>query len=177
MDKDFLLKVTNKLQEKKWYIKSYMESVKIVFNEDFTNRFFLLPEDFKFFVSHIKSAVSNDEQSWFLCFDDYNNPEADSFQWDQYEKISLDAAKEENDSVWVSEIKSFWDCYLPIMISLRSGYSYIAIGVCDNNFGKIFHGIEPDFEKVTLLANSLTEFLGNFINEDILIKYPYSDFI
>jgi hypothetical protein len=174
MNKEFLLKIINKLKEKKWHVKNYMQPAKVVFNKDFTNRFPILPEDFKFFISHIESAISSDEQSWFLCLDDFNNPQPDSVQWNQYEQISINAAEKDNDVSWVSEIKSFWDCYLPIMLSTRSGYAYIAIGICNANFGKIYHGIEPEFEEVTLLANSLTEFLENFIKID---TYPYSDFI
>ena len=175
MDNRFLLNVTSKLQEQKWRTDNYIQPLpSLSFNDNFTNRYHKLPEDFRFFLSHIQSAMSYDEQSWFLCVNDYNDNSSDSFKWNQYEEISLSAAREDNDAAWMVRIKSFWDCYLPILLSVRSGYSYIAIGVCDNNFGQIFHGIEPEFEEVTLLANSFPEFLEHFIQSN---GYPYGDFI
>lgn len=119
MEAKILIKIINELRKKGWNILEYKNPIGIQFETQFTERYKTIPEDYLYFLSHIKSAINNDEQSWFLCQNEYNDTKGDSFLWNQLEIISIDTAKEEGDIEWVNEIKLFWDCHLPIMLSLK----------------------------------------------------------
>jgi hypothetical protein len=45
--------------------------------------------------------------------------------------MSLDSA--EGDTEWKQEITKFWDRYLPIVLSVRDGYSYYATDTHNEN--------------------------------------------
>ena len=64
----------------------------------------------------------------------------------------------------LSDIKSFWDKHLPILMSVKNGYSYVAIGIGEFNNGKIFYGTEPEYEDVAIIANSFYEFKEKYIS-------------
>lgn len=175
METKTLVEIVNKLRKEEWNILEYEIPVKLQLNYQFKERYKIIPRDYLYFLSHIKSAVNKDEQSWFLCQNEYNDTSEDSFLWNQLEIMSLDTARDDDDIEWVNEIKLFWDCHLPIMLSIRSGYSYVAIGTCEENLGKIFYGVEPEFEETTLIANSFIDFLNKLTTS--YMEYPYSDFI
>jgi len=64
----------------------------------------------------------------------------------------------------LSDIKSFWDKHLPILMSVKNGYSYVAIGIGEFNNGRIFYGTEPEYEDVAIIANSFYEFKEKYIS-------------
>ena len=72
-------------------------------------------------------CVNPDETIWLLCEGDFRQESEDSFRWNEFEIMSLQAAAEENDVEWQNDIKAFWDKHLPICLSVRDGYEYYAI--------------------------------------------------
>lgn len=98
-----------------------------------------------------QEVVSADETSWFLCCDDYNGTSESAFKWNEFENLSLEAAGD--DSEWKEEIRQWWDKRLPIIISVREGYSFYAIDLEGGN-GRIVRGEEPEFEEAEVVADS-----------------------
>ncbi len=102
------------------------------------------------------------ETTWFICENEFNNSSDTEFKWNEYELLSLEAAME--DAVWKSEITTWWDNHLPIVMSVEGGYSFYAI---DLTSGAIVRGYEPEFEEVDKVANNLEEFLGLMMSNSI----------
>lgn len=81
--------------------------------------------------------------------------------------ISLEAAQ--NDSEWKTEIISWWDRYLPIVMSVQGGYSFYAIDLSDKK-GRIVKGHEPEFEEVKKVADTLSDFFVLIMKNKIKLK-------
>lgn len=116
------------------------------------------------FISTVKSMINDDETTWFLCKNNFDMQIEDSFRWNEWEIISLESA--ENDIEWETEIKKFWNIHLPIIMSVKDGYSYYAISI-EN--GSVVHGGEPEFEECKIVANSFEEFQLKIMKREILI--------
>ncbi len=48
-------------------------------------------------------------------------------------------------------------------MSVKGEYSYIAICVNNENYGKIYHGYEPEYEIPELIADNLPSFFNKFL--------------
>lgn len=103
----------------------------------------------------VKQLISPNEKTWFLCEDEYNNNSDIAFKWNEFELLSLEVA--EDDDEWRSEITSWWDKKLPIVMSVNDGYSFYAIDL-SNDKGAIVRGYEPEFEEVEKVANTIEDF-------------------
>ncbi len=93
-----------------------------------------------------------DDTVWFLALDDYTDAADTAFAWNEFETIGRDAAMSDDDAAAVSE---FWRRHCPILQSVGDGYAYLAIGLD----GAIVHGVEPEFEATTTVADSLVGLL------------------
>ncbi|WP_145414242.1 SMI1/KNR4 family protein [Paenibacillus xylanexedens] len=127
-------------------------------------RYTNIPAEYRAFLSAVNQCMTPSEQTWFLCEADYNNRSDSEFHWNEYELISLDAAMD--DEAWRSEITSWWDQYLPIMMSVRDGYSFYAIDL-SNETGAVVYGEEPEFEEVNKVADNLHQFLQRIMSDSI----------
>ena len=116
------------------------------------------PQSWLDFIASVKSMVSSDETSWFLCAADYAPQAADSFQWNEWESLSLAAAQ--GDTAWQESIIKFWDTHLPIFMSVKDGYSYYAVSMKD---GSIVYGSEPEFEACEPAAASFEDFMRKIV--------------
>lgn len=143
------------------------EDGKLELNEDINSRYPKIPLEYISFLSYFKQIISPSEKSWFLCEDDYNSKTDVAFSWNEFEMISLEAAKEDDE--WSQEIISWWNRYLPIVMSVHSGYSFYAIDLYDN-IGAIVKGREPEFEEVKVVTQNLKEFIGLIMSKKIKIK-------
>lgn len=119
--------------------------------------------NFQHFIQHFQKLTSPGEDSWFLSYSDYFSDTDEGFSWNEYEKLSIQSAEEEEDNDEKILITKFWDSHLPFAYSVRNGYSYLAIGVSGVNEGKIIYGREPIFEDFSIEANSFEEFLSSFL--------------
>ena len=97
-----------------------------------------LPETWLEFTGAVKSLVSGCEQTWFLCAGDYAPQKDGAFRWNEWELLSLEAAGD--DPAQRRETVRFWDEHLPVLLSVKGGYSYYAISMRD---GSVVHGFEP----------------------------------
>src|SRR5262249_18478895 len=88
-------------------------------------RYAWLPREILDLVSAIDVAHSADERAWVLSASDTCGTSASAFAWNEWERLSLAAAGD--DDSWKHEITSFWDGNFPLVMSVRSGYAYFAI--------------------------------------------------
>jgi len=132
--------------------------------DSIVSRYKEIPLGFIEFLKNIKQCISPSEKTWFICESEYNNDSDIAFKWNEFELISLRAA--EDDKEWESEIISWWDNHLPIVMSVNEGYSFYAIDLSDN-LGAIVKGFEPEFEEVEKIANNIEDFLELLYNNSI----------
>ena len=122
-----------------------------------------LPTEFCELIEKYSCISSADDTTWFLCLNDYDSELDITFKWNEFEKMSLEAA--EGDAKWQKEIEEWWQDKLPVLMSVGNGYSYYAIDT--GNGGKIISGYEPEFEETDLVAENFSDFLAMVINRQI----------
>ncbi|MEY8745904.1 SMI1/KNR4 family protein [Paenibacillus tundrae] len=149
-----------------WAIRSE-SSHEINLDANVSTRYIHIPNEYLKFLRVVKQCVSPSEQTWFLCENEYNHSTDTAFQWNEFELLSLEAAA--GDDQWTSEIKTWWDHYLPIVISVQGGYSFYAIDLSKER-GTIVRGEEPEFEEVTKVADHLDEFLQGIMLSSIVLE-------
>lgn len=97
--------------------------------------------------------ASPDDQVWFLSVESYAGGVSDDvFPWDAFWHESLAAVSSPDER---SEIDAFWSTHLPILLSVRDGYEYLAIAPD----GQVVRGGEPEYEQVTVVAAGLDDLL------------------
>ncbi|WP_340003344.1 SMI1/KNR4 family protein [Paenibacillus sp. FSL K6-0276] len=133
-------------------------------NDSIASRYKEIPEGYLDFLKRVKECITPSKKTWFICEDEYNNNSDSAFKWNEFEELSLEAT--ENDEEWKSEIISWWDKYLPIVMSVDDGYSFYAIDLT-NDIGAIVQGCEPEFEEVEKTANSLEDFFQLIMSNTI----------
>ncbi|RST59315.1 SMI1/KNR4 family protein [Siminovitchia terrae] len=128
------------------------------------SRYKEIPNNYLDFLSVVEKCITPNEKTWFICEDEFNNSSDAAFKWNEYELLSLEAAMD--DYIWTSEITTWWDNYLPIVMSVDGGYSFYAIDLT-NDKDAIVRGYEPEFEEVEKVANTLEEFLELIMSNSI----------
>ena len=65
--------------------------------------------------------------------------------------------------------------YVPILMSVKDGYQYLCIDLSPENYGKIYYGVEPEFEDSAEFVcdsfNHLLEMLSSNKKNDILTNF------
>ncbi len=130
------------------------------------SRYVKVPISFMNYLKFFRIAESSDSKSWFILYDDFMSNQESGLRWNEFEIISFDSA--EGDEEWISEIRDFWDRYLPFVISVRNGYEYWAIDTHSVE-GTIVNGCEPEFENATEVAESFEDFFDGLIQGNIFI--------
>ena len=118
------------------------------------------PKEFIDFISSYSTLNNAEDDIWFLSYQDYINDDKEFFAWNEFEQQSIKYADDDTDIL--EDINFYWQEQLPFAMSVRGEYSYLSIGVGKDNLGKIFHGIEPEYEDSTCIANNFNEFLSSF---------------
>ena len=118
-----------------------------------------IPTEIEAFITSYTNAETADGKAWLLSARDFLSTDDSEFAPDEFEKISLSSA--EGDLNWRQEIIEFWDKHLPIYMSVKDGYEYIAYNL---ETGKFVEGIEPEFEETSEVASSISSFL-KYIND------------
>lgn len=129
-----------------------------------TERYHNIPDLWQQFSAAVSELYNGDETIWFLCAEDYDSRLDHAWQWNEWEQLSLKSA--EGDRAWEDEIRAFWDRHLPIVMSLKNGYSYYAISMED---GAVVYGAEPEFEECGQAAGSFPEFLAKIMDGTIAL--------
>lgn len=153
----------NYMKQQGWNVE-LNESRKNHLPKEITERYPNPPQQWLDFISTVKSTINRDNTTQFLCKDDYDIQDKDAFQWNEYELISLDSA--EGHTKWENEIKEFWNNRLPIIMSVKCGYSYYVISMKN---GSIVQGNKPEFEKCEVVADSFLELPNKIKQNEIII--------
>lgn len=113
------------------------------------------------FAMSFNILASQQDDVWFVSFSSYMGvDETDGFAWNEFETESLKSARDENQA---DAIRIFWAIHLPFMVSVKSGYAYLAIVLEGHNKGCIVSGREPEYEEATVVASSLEYFFDKFV--------------
>jgi hypothetical protein len=145
-------RVLEQLRSSGWRIEYFDERKALA--SDVVTRYPWMPSDYREFVEETKIAVSPDEKAWFLTALDFSGESDSAFAWNEWERQSLEAA--EDDEALKRQTLGFWDSHLPVLVSVKSGYAYVAIERSDLT---VVCGEEPEYEEATLLTSSFAELL------------------
>ncbi len=132
--------------------------------EAVTSRYREIPKQWLDFTGRVRQLASPDDMVWFLCPEDFAARSGAAFSWNEWERLSLECA--EGDAGWQAEIRRFWDGHLPIVMSVKGGYSYYAIAMED---GSVVHGTEPEFEARETVAASFSDFMEKIIRGELAL--------
>ncbi len=110
------------------------------------------------FLSNFTSLSNKDESRWFVSIEEFAGVSDGAFSWDEFEKMSIDAAMTDADG---EDVRKFWAEHLPIFMAVDGDYQFVGLG---RSSGAVVHGVEPEFESVTRLAGTFDEFLTAAMN-------------
>lgn len=113
------------------------------------------------FLGELVSCENSSQTEWFLCETDFAGTSGAAFRWDEWERLSLDAAGD--DARLAAEVRAFWDAHLPFLLSVRDGYAYFAVRTAADGFGQVVAGREPEFEAASVVAESFEQFLADLL--------------
>lgn len=149
------------MKENGWNVELYEEHG-IHLSSAVATRYTNIPKQWLEFIETVKCMRNSEETIWFLCANDYEKQSEEAFQWNEWEKISLESA--DGDNEWENQIQAFWNNHLPIIMSVRACYSYYAISMED---GSIVKGEEPEFEECEVIATSFFNFIEKIVRGEI----------
>ncbi|WP_320200663.1 hypothetical protein RMR16_024910 (plasmid) [Agrobacterium sp. rho-13.3] len=118
-----------------------------------------LPEKYLEFLSVCQKVQSPSDNAWFLMLEDFARETDTCFRWNEFEMLSQEAALDLRDS---ERIRMFWNQHLPILMSVKDGYSFIALKISKDFDYHIVVGREPDFEDTYDLCHSIENFFSIF---------------
>lgn len=121
------------------------------------SRYEVVPPEFLAWSSAFGSLSNAEETVWFLSVGDYSCVGDDAFAWNEIETMSLGAATTD---AQVSAVVRFWDRHLPVLLSVKDGYSYVALVTSGEGAGRTVFGEEPEFEETVPLADDFDQFLA-----------------
>jgi hypothetical protein len=123
-------------------------------------RYAWLPDNIRQFVEAIELAFSANEKTWLLTVRDFASASNSAFVWNEWEVQSLDATSAVADR---ARIVTFWDKHFPLLMSVRSGYAYLAV---EKDSLAIVEGTDPEFEEGRLIAGSALEIFQRMLAAD-----------
>lgn len=127
-------------------------------SSDFLQRYNNLPSDYLKFLDKFQLITNKDDNAWFNSIEDFNGESDSGFCWNEYEIMSLEALEDDEEAC--NEIRSFWNTHIPIAMAVEGDYQYLCIDLSPENYGKIYYGVEPEFEdSADFLCNSFNQLL------------------
>lgn len=113
-------------------------------SSDLQNRYSELPADYQEFLQRFQTITNESDNVWFNSIEDFNGESDSGFRWNEFELMGLEALADDKESC--DMIRLFWDSHIPILMSVKDGYQYLCIDLSPENYGKIYYGVEPEFE-------------------------------
>ena len=156
--------IIRQLRERGWRIDDAPDTP-FRLPEALVSRYPRLPETLTSFLSGLRECTDAKETRWFLCWPDYQGVSSSQFRWNEWEELSLQAARDSRDERWEASVRAFWDLHFPFMLSVADGYSYFAIRVAPSEFGRVVFGREPEFEEVNIVADSFDRFIQEMVDD------------
>ena len=142
-------------------------------SSNFLNRYPNLPADYQEFLQQFQVITNESDNVWFNSIEDFNGESDSGFRWNEFEIMGLEALEDDMNSC--DMIRQFWDNHIPILMSVKDGYRYLCIDLSPENYGKIYYGVEPEFEESVEFVcdsfNHLLKMLSSNEKGDILINF------
>ena len=142
-------------------------------SSDFLQRYNNQPADYLKFLDKFQLITNKDDNAWFNSIEDFNGESDSEFRWNEYEMMSLEALEDDEEAC--NEVRSFWNTHIPIAMAVEGEYQYLCIDLSPENYGKIYYGLEPEFEdSADFLCNSfnqLLELLSSDSEDNKLISF------
>ncbi|WP_396041459.1 hypothetical protein [Aeromicrobium sp. UC242_57] len=82
-------------------------------------------------MSSFSELSSPDDAVWFLGRGDFDARSGEGFAWNTFEMISAEAADTKQEA---ADVADFWSAHCPILLSVRGGYSYLAVRSDERSF-------------------------------------------
>jgi hypothetical protein len=118
------------------------------------------------FIENVEACVRGDETVWFLTAADYAGVAKDSAHpWDEWERMGLEAAREDGDEAYEKEVRAFWDGHLPILFAVTGDLQFMAICVDKDSkkFGAVVEAEALAFEDASVWAASYERLLKDIV--------------
>lgn len=154
-------KVLNFMKNHGWRIEVTKENTRNL-PDEIQRRYPNISPQWHDFIRGLDVLMNQEETTWLLCFKDFYGQGDYAFQWNEWEKMSLDSA--DDDVEWQEEIRRFWNLHFPVVMSVKDGYAYYAISMDD---GAIVYGYDPEFEECETVAASFEDFLEKIVDGSI----------
>ena len=144
---------------KGWTVE--LRTVPLALPEELTDRY-RVPAVYRELLERVIICAGPMDTEWFLCEENYRQNDPDAMRWNEFEEISLDAARDLMDPLEEARVTGFWDGVFPFFLSVGSGYEYYAFDLTGAHgpAGCVLHGWEPEFEEPEVFVDSFPQFLG-----------------
>ncbi|WP_108868936.1 SMI1/KNR4 family protein [Aquimarina aquimarini] len=159
MKLEFYKKLTNGGFKVVKNLKEFEISKKIL------ERYVNLPAEYLIFLRGFESITNMSDTIWFNSNNDFNAESDNEFKWNEFELLSLEWSEDDDDEL--INIVDFWKNHIPIILSVKDGFQFLAICLENEKYGEIVHGREPVFEDVTKICNSFNELIYLFEKKEI----------
>jgi len=144
-----------------WQFELTDKNIRVNIGNAIDGKFTKTNDDFIQFIKSFKILANEEDNTWFIPLEEYiKKDEIEGFAWNEFEVESIKYAEDETQK---NAIKNFWNNHLPFMMSVKSGYAYLAIVLDGENKGNIVSGNEPEYEETSIIASSLDEFFDKYI--------------
>ncbi len=117
-----------------------------------------LPSAVSSLLMTLEGCSSPGETAWLLTAPDFLGTSDSAWQWNAFELMSLEFSGDDSDQR--DDVVAFWDKHFPVLLSVKTGYSYFAVSLEDSDFGSVVHGFEPLFEDCVPEAPDFSAFLS-----------------
>lgn len=142
-------------------------------SQDFRVRYPNLPADYMEFLQQFLTITNESDTAWFNSIEDFNGESDSAFRWNEFELMGLEALEDDKESC--DMIRQFWDSHIPVLMSVDGEYQYLCMDLSPENYGKIYYGIEPEFEESAEFVcdsfNHLLEMLSSNEKDDVLANF------
>ncbi len=156
------MKIVDKLRNVGFCVDEYLESSK---REISNNLYNIIPKDYLEFLKSFESIHNPEETVWFNSINDFNEKSNSDFKWNEFENLSREWSEDDEEELKI--IDKFWNEHIPILMSVKNQYEFLAINITKSNYGKIFHGKEPEFENVSEYCKDFNELISLFEKSEI----------
>ena len=129
--------------------------------ERYTN----IPTEYFLFLKSFETIANSSDTAWFNSLQDFNEQSDSEYKWNEFEILSLEWSEDDDEEL--VNVAEFWNHHIPILLSVKDGFQFLAISFTNENYGEIVHGQEPVFEEVTKICNNFNELINLLENNKL----------
>lgn len=119
-----------------------------------------IPPDYLQFLRQFTQITNAENTAWFLSVEDFRGESETAFLWNEFESQSEEAFQ--GDAAELESVREFWDKHLPVAMSVKGEYQYLALCLGSENYGAVVYGAEPEYEDAQKVCDSFAELINLF---------------